>query len=167
MTELRTKRLCLRPPRLDDLADLHAVYADPEVMRYWSTPPHPDLETTRAHLGAMVAGQRTPTQYFVIERDGRAIGCAGVHDGDEIGFLLHHAHWRQGIMSEALGTLIPYFFDTLGFDRLTADADPNNAGSTSLLLSLGFRETGRAERTFFINGVWSDSVYFALDREGR
>lgn len=167
MTELCTSRLLLRPPQLDDLGDLHAVYADKEVMRYWSSPPHPDLETTRTRLTAMVTKQSTPTQYFVIVRGGRAIGCAGVHEGNEIGFLLHRTHWRQGIMSEALGTLIPYCFDTLGFDRLTADADPNNTGSTSLLLSLGFRETGRAERTFFINGKWSDSVYFALDREGR
>lgn len=167
MTDLRTSRLLLRPPSRADLDALHAVYSDAEVMRYWSTPPHDDPATTRAHLDAMVARQSEPTQYFVIERNGRAIGCAGVHDGDEIGFLLAREHWRQGLMSEALGALIPYFFETLGFARLTADADPRNDGSTALLNSVGFVETGRAERTFFINGEWSDSVYFTLESEGR
>lgn len=167
MTDLRTSRLLLRPPSRTDLDALHAVYSDAEVMRYWSTPPHGDMAATRAHLDAMVARHSEPTQYFVIERNGRAIGCAGVHDGDEIGFLLARDHWRQGLMSEVLGALIPYFFETLGFARLTADADPRNDGSTALLRSVGFVETGRAERTFFINGEWSDSVYFTLEREGR
>lgn len=48
--------------------------------------------------------------------------------------------------------------------RLTADADPRNEASVGLLKSLGFEETHRAERTFCINGEWSDSVYFALQR---
>jgi ribosomal-protein-alanine N-acetyltransferase len=34
------------------------------------------------------------------------------------------------------------------------------------LTRLGFRETGRAERTYHIGGEWSDSVYLTLTKPG-
>jgi RimJ/RimL family protein N-acetyltransferase len=52
MTHLQTQRLVLRKARIADLEDLHAVYRDPLVMRYWSTPPHDDIALTRRNLTA-------------------------------------------------------------------------------------------------------------------
>lgn len=164
MTVLRTRRLVLRPPVADDLDGLHNVYSNLRVMRYWSTSAHRDRAETRALLDAMITHASTPTRYFVIDHDGQAVGCAGLHEGDEIGFLLRADLWRKGFMREALTALIPHFLDTLGYDRLTADADPRNDGSIALLKTLGFVETGRAARTFFINGEWCDSVYFERRR---
>ena len=102
--------------------------------------------------------------YFVIEKDGRAIGTAGMHKDDEIGFLLHPDFWRQGIVTEAMRAIIPYLWQVTDHAQLTADADPNTAASCGLLRSLGFNETHRAANTYCINGIWSDSVYFALQR---
>lgn len=161
---LTTERLILRAPRQDDLMDLYAAYSDPRAMRYWSTPPHPNPARTQDSLDRMVDQSREKLTYFVIEMDGRAIGTAGMHQGNEIGFILHPDYWRQGIVTEALGAIIPYLFETTDHAQLTADADPRNDASVSLLRSLGFVETGRAEKTFCINGEWSDSVYFALPR---
>ena len=102
--------------------------------------------------------------YFVIEMDGRVIGTAGMHKTDEVGFLLHPDYWRQGIVSEAMNAIIPYLFEVTDHAQLTADADPRNDASVGILKSLGFQETHRAEKTFCVNGEWSDSVYFALQR---
>ena len=44
---IRTERLTLRPPGMDDLDDLHRVFSDPRAMRYWSHPAHDDLDRTR------------------------------------------------------------------------------------------------------------------------
>lgn len=165
MTHLKTKRLLLRKARIADLDDLHAVYGDPLVMRYWSTPPHDNIALTRRNLKRMIAASEPVVTYFVIERGGNAIGCAGVHMGDEVGFLLRSDHWQQGLMSEALGALIPYFFEELRYPQLTADADPMNAASVATLLAAGFVKTGEAKNTFCVDGVWSDSAYFTLKPE--
>lgn len=162
MTTLHTKRLVLRKARIDDLDDLHAVYSDPRVMRYWSTPPHGDIALTRRNLERLIVSSDPVVTYFVIERDCQAIGCAGVHMGDEIGFLLHADHWRQGLMSEALTALVPYFFEVLRYPQLTADADPSNAASVATLRAAGFEKTREARNTYCVDGVWSDSVYFTL-----
>lgn len=161
---LTTKRMILRGARPQDLDDLFAIYSDARAMRYWSTPPHPDKATTQDNLDRLIASAAQHLVYFVFEADGRVIGLGGMHKDDEIGFLLHPDYWRQGYVTEAMQTMIPYLFDTTPVAQLTADVDPLNKASIALLKSLGFQETHRAKRTFFIDGVWSDSVYFRLGR---
>jgi len=161
---LVTKRLTLRAATQDDLMDLYAVFSDPRAMRYWSTPPHESPEQTQKRLDRLIPSGHDLLTYFVIEMDGRVIGTAGMHKTDEVGFLLHPDYWRQGIVSEAMNAIIPYLFEVTDHAQLTADADPRNDASVGILKSLGFQETHRAEKTFCINGEWSDSVYFALQR---
>ncbi|MEL6685430.1 MAG: GNAT family N-acetyltransferase [Pseudomonadota bacterium] len=161
---LKTKRLILRAARQSDLMDLHAIFRDARAMRYWSTPPHENPERTQENLDRLIASAEQQLAYFVIEMDGRAIGTAGMHKGDEVGFLLHPDYWRQGIISEAMNAIIPYLFEITDHTQLTADADPRNKASVGLLKSLGFQETYRAKNTFCINGEWSGSIYFALQR---
>ena len=50
--------------------------------------------------------------------------------------------WRQGIMSEALGGLLAYGFDTLGLNRLDALVMPGNRASIRMLAKLGFQNEG-------------------------
>ncbi|MBS1301657.1 GNAT family N-acetyltransferase [Loktanella sp. SALINAS62] len=159
---LVTARLRLRRATQGDLNDLFAIYADPREMRYWSTLPHTDRSVTQQNLNGMLA--QDPLTYFVIEYGGRVIGCAGLYRADEIGFLLNPDHWRQGYVSEAMGAIIPYLFDVTDAAALTADIDPRNVASAATLRKLGFVETHRAERTYCIGGVWSDSAYYALPR---
>ena len=53
--EIRTKRLLLRRPAMDDLAAMHSIMSSPPAMRYWSTLPHASLEVTRPWLEQMIA----------------------------------------------------------------------------------------------------------------
>lgn len=160
---LTTQRLILRRARSDDLDDYHAFMSDPRAMAYWSTPPHPDLEASAKQLDRMLAIPE-PLLYAVFEYKGRVIGMGGLHSGNEIGFILHPDFWRQGFVTEAMGAILPHVWATTDHDHLFADADPRNAASVGLLISMGFYETHRAAKTFCIDGVWVDSVYFRLDR---
>ena len=164
MSEIETPRLRLRPARHDDLAAMHAVLSAPRGMRYWSTPPHADLEETRVWLTKMVEGAPGESCDFVIERDGMVIGKAGCWRLPEIGYILHPDHWGQGLATEALSAVIAHVFAHHPVHTLKADVDPRNAGSLALLARLGFRETHRAARTWLVGEEWCDSVYLALPR---
>ena len=48
---------------------------------------------------------------------------------------------------------------------IEADVDPRNSESLKLLEHLGFRETGREDRTWFVGGRWCDSIYLALNAD--
>ena len=162
MTRLTIERLVLRAAQDGDLEPLFAVYSNPLAMKYWSNAPHESPEDTRPSFEKLsLPGER---MYFVIEYEGSVIGTAGIHEGDEIGFILHPDHWRKGLMREAVQRIIAHAWATTDFDQITADADPENAASVGFLTALGFKETGRAKNTFCVDGHWSDSVYFALPR---
>ncbi len=164
MTVLTTKRLVLREPLARDLEPMFAIYSDPAAMRYWSTAPHEGPDVTKDLLDRRIAAWARAPVNFQITIDDSYIGNAGNFSGDEIGFMLNPKYWRQGILTEAMNAIIPHIFANTDHDQLTADADPLNAASCGLLRKLGFHETHRAQNTFCINGVWSDSVYFALPR---
>lgn len=163
-TVLTTDRLTLRGPRADDLDATFAMYSNPAAMAYWSTLPHADRAVSQGLLDRQIAHWASAHLNFQIELDGALIGNAGNFNGTEIGFMLAQSHWRKGYVREAMGAIIPYLWRVTDHAELTADADPDNAASVGLLTALGFVETGRAQNTFNLCGVWSDSVYMALPR---
>lgn len=93
------------------------------------------------------------------------IGKIGIWSDTEIGFLLSRENWRKGIMSEALQTLLPYYFNEIGYARITADVDPRNTASLQLLAKFGFVVTGSQEKTMLLGTEWVDSVYLELTKE--
>ena len=162
---LRTARLLLRPPRPDDLDALWRIMSDAEAMRYWDTRPHSDRDQTRAFLDRMLALPPDAGAELMIERDGLPIGRVALWRIAELGYILDPAQWRQGLMREALDAALPWFFDRFPQAReILAEVDPRNTASLRLLASVGFVETGRAERTVCVAGTWCDSVYLALPR---
>jgi RimJ/RimL family protein N-acetyltransferase len=133
-------------------------------MRYWSRPPHGDLEQTRTALEVMIGASPQESEDFVIEYRGKVIGKAGCWRIPEIGFILAPDHWGRGLAAEALGAVIPRVFARFPIPAVIADVDPRNSACLDLLARLGFRETHRAARTWLVGDEWCDSVYLALPR---
>lgn len=164
MTVLRTPRLVLRRATPDDLDALHEILSDPQAMRYWSTAPHTDLAQTRAWLDDMIGAPPGESDDFIVEHEGKLIGKAGCWRLPNVGYLFSPAVWGRGFGQEAMKAAIEHIFRSHPLPSLHADVDPNNAASLALLAKLGFRETGRAERTIKIGETWYDSVFLALER---
>jgi [ribosomal protein S5]-alanine N-acetyltransferase len=159
---IKTDRLLLRRMRLNDAKALHAIFRDPETMRYWSTLPHATpaqtLEFVARTIAACKAGEADD---FAVVFEGAVVGKAGIWQADEIGFIFSRQVWGRGIAGEAVRAVIARAFAN-GRAVLRADVDPRNARSLRLLKKLGFRETGTAERTYQIGEEWTDSVYLEL-----
>ena len=82
-----------------------------------------------------------------------------------LGYWMGEEFAGRGLMSESVGILLPFFFDTLGLHRLQAAFLPHNAASRRVLEKNGFHEEGYAENYLQIDGKWADHVLFALTRE--
>lgn len=87
---LDTARLRLRPVGPGDVAALYAVFSDPVVMRYWSTPPWTDVAQAEAMVREEAAGavEGTSVRLAVLLRaatDGAATGEPGGRDGAVVG----------------------------------------------------------------------------------
>jgi len=158
---IQTERLLLRPAQQSDLAAIHAILSDPIATRFWSTPPHASLAQTSHWLAGMVSIPAGAGEDFVIEHEGAVIGKAGLYRFPEIGFILHPEYWGRGFAGEALAPVIERAFDVHRLAVVLADVDPRNEASLKVLRRLGFRESGRASRTWLVGDAWCDSVYLS------
>jgi ribosomal-protein-alanine N-acetyltransferase len=82
-----------------------------------------------------------------------------------LGYWIGEPFARQGHMSEAVHTLLPFAFNTLNLHRLEAACLPQNQASVALLQKSGFLQEGKAKKYLRINGVWRDHLLFALLEE--
>jgi ribosomal-protein-alanine N-acetyltransferase len=162
--EIRTGRLLLRRPRMDDLDAMFETMSDPRAMRYWSTLPHASREVTRPWLERKIARTCDGGEDFVIEHDGRVIGDVGAGRLPDFGFMLRQDCWGQGFATEASRAFIDHAFRNTAATELLADVDPRNVASLRVLGRLGFVETGHAKHTFLLGEEWCDSIYLALQR---
>ena len=150
---------------MDDLSAMHGVLSNPTAMAYWSSTPRETLDQTRDWLASMIAIQPSEGEDLIMELDGRLIGKAGLWRFPEIGFILHPDYWGRGFAGEALALVLQRAFDVHGLPKVEADVDPRNGSSLKLLSGLGFRETGRKERTWLVGDQWCDSIYLELDAD--
>ena len=82
-----------------------------------------------------------------------------------LGYWVGEPYARQGHMSAAVASLIPYVFETLGLHRIEAACLPNNQASIGLLTKVGFEREGYARKYLKINGEWQDHILFARLRD--
>ena len=177
---LRTQRLLLRPLAAADAHDVFAVYSDPVVMRYWSTPPWTRIEQAHEMIAGDIAGFEggEHLRLALLPADGTAplplLGTCSLWNIDrssrraEVGYLLAATAWGRGYMHEAMTALVRYAFEDQGLNRLEADIDPRNQPSEKSLLRLGFQKEGHLRERWIVNGEVSDSgLYGLLARDWR
>ena len=82
-----------------------------------------------------------------------------------LGYWMGQSFASKGIMTEAVGTVLPFVFETLDLHRIHAAFLPTNTASRRVLEKNGFVEEGYAERYLQINGRWEDHVLMGLTAE--
>jgi RimJ/RimL family protein N-acetyltransferase len=147
---LRTARLTLRPPALDDVDAIAAACQDPGIQRYVPVPVPYTREDAVSYVGAFcpdgwASGQRLT---WGIHEGDAFVGTVGLHavaDGAaEIGWWLAPGARGRGIMREAAATVVDHGFDTLGVARIGWRAYAGNTASAAVARALGFRFEGVA-----------------------
>jgi [ribosomal protein S5]-alanine N-acetyltransferase len=91
----------------------------------------------------------------------------GVAQAGSIGYWVGAPFARQGYMTAAMRTLVPFCFGTLRLHRLEAACIPTNAASIGLLEKTGFQREGHARSYLCINGLWQDHLLYARLKDDR
>lgn len=171
---LTTPRLRLRALVPADAPALYEIFADVEVVRYWSAPPLADLAEAaamQAHIEALFHA-RSLFQWGIVRAEAadRVLGTCTLADIDlkhqraAIGFALGRASWGQGFAREAVQALVDFAFTELELHRLAADADPRNQRSLHLMETLGFQREGFQRECYYVMDEWQDAVLLGLLR---
>jgi RimJ/RimL family protein N-acetyltransferase len=164
---LTTPHLTLRRLTMADVPAMHALFADAQVMAYWSRLPHTELAETEAWVAEAVARvDAGEADDFAVIRDGALIGRIGLWRDNELGLLFGRAAWGTGAAREAAEALIARA-KARGARSLMADIDPRNIRVAKFLEKLGFKKTGSARNTYKLGDIWTDSDYLTLDLAGE
>jgi len=174
---LITPRLALRAFRPTDAAAVYAIFSREAVTRYVnretmrSMQEADELVAVRASVWQRNLGAR----WAITLRGGddTVIGSCGYYNVDranccvEIGYDLHPARWRQGIMTEALTAMLDYCYGaTFAFrlNRVLALTELDNVASMALLCKLGFQDEGVRRECGYWRNVFHDLRGFSLLR---
>lgn len=141
---IETQRLLLRAVDSADIGALKAIYGDPEVMRYASSPAFThegEYARTVASMHRYLVNDQAIEWGMVRKSSGAVVGLIGLHNFKErqaeIGCLLARVDWGQGLMREAILAVMD-FAPGVGLARLDAEIDAGNARSEQLFAGLGF-----------------------------
>ena len=168
--QVRTGRLCIRPVRGTDLADLLAVNGDAAVTEHLPYATWQSLEDAQAWFVRMQTLAASGTaQQLVVERVGeaRVIGSVLLFQFDEasarleLGYVLGRAHWRLGLAREALQAVCSHLFGARGVRRIEAEVNPANLASNALLRALGFVHEGLLRKRWVAKGMAYDTNLYA------
>jgi len=86
----------------------------------------------------------------------------GVAQAASLGYWIGAPHAGGGYMTNAVRTVLPFAFGTLGLNRLEAACLPHNTASARVLEKVGFRREGLARHYLKIDGHWQDHDLYGL-----
>lgn len=148
---IETERIILRQIHLTDASALYQVLSDPAVTEYYDDDPFTDISQAQEQIDSWLLGfeRRWALRWGItLKNGGGLIGTCGLygfhtlHLRAGVGYELAQAHWRQGIMSEALAAVCQFGFEVMELNRIQAAVMPGNMASVRLLEKLGFTNEG-------------------------
>lgn len=167
---IETPRLRLRAPGFGDAKRLADFLGNFSVAGNLARVPHPyTIDDARSWLAGWRAGAPANETGFIIEYKGEgAIGVAGFHNNGadaELGYWIGEPFWGQGIISEALYSVLDWYFDTTPADYIVSGVFHFNMASAAVQMKLGFVETGRSMRHCLARGEEVEHIDTELTRE--
>ena len=164
----------LRALRVEDSERYHLDGADSESDRLsWEIHFPRSPEGTRKWLEDLIARPTNDdNRFFAIETlDRELVGAINSHSCHRVnatfsyGLSIFRAHRRKGYARDAIRILLRYFFDEIGYQKVSAGVYDFNEASILLHEQLGFLREGLLRRNVYTAGNHHDEMVFGLTAE--
>ena len=174
LPQVTTERLVLRRMRASDVDDIYAYAVDPAVARYTSWAPHTSPDETRQFVRRVLDAyleKRVANWGIELTAERKLIGTGGYGSWDieqstaELGYAIGKPYWGQGLMSEAVTSMMDFGFRRMSLNRIVVRMDPRNVGSWRVAEKCGCRFEGIARQVHYAKGERQDLMVWAILRE--
>lgn len=168
---LETERLLLVKVEQQHLDRYYEIMSQDKVMKYYGMEPLQSAEEASQLIhsfGLLFEAGRGIRWGIILQETDEFIGTIGLNNlylagkKAEVGYELHPAYWRRGIMKEALQAVLRYSFDELDLFRIGAVTFPENPPSFKLLKKIGFTEEGRLRGYLRQRNEQHDALVFSI-----
>lgn len=172
---LETDRLLLRKMKLDDAQDLFEYASDPEVAEHTTWTAHQSLQDSQDFLRSVMEqyDKQVVASWGVVHKSNlKFIGTCGFiswvphHHRAEIAYALSRKFWGQGLMTEAVRTVVAFGFRTMQLNRVQAVCEVENIASARVMEKVGMRYEGTLREHMFSKGRYRNlKMYSILPKE--
>lgn len=157
MPEIRTDRLILREPRMDDAEPLMTVFGDADAMRFVNHGKTRPIEQVRESIEKKIRclAEHGVSLFTLIERDsGDIIGDCGIIPIDwtepefELAYRLRPSAWGRGYATEAGIAAMAHAWRASTLETIYAVTDLENHASRRVLAKIGFTDDGVTDKYY-------------------
>ena len=144
MKEIRTERLLIKTPEVDDKFELTQLINDKDVIKWLSEIPFPyTLDHAEEFIERSQKDALKLESYnFVIFQDKKLIGGIGLSEFNnkscQVGYWLGQQYWGNGFATETLKSILDFGFEQLNLEEIYAAYKIGNEGSKKVLMKCGF-----------------------------
>jgi [ribosomal protein S5]-alanine N-acetyltransferase len=164
VAEIETERLTLRPLAARDVDALHAMHADPRVMRFWHAAPHRSVDETRKVVDGLLHGGARA--WVLVPRGAQTATGLVYYLGNTsvpgMGYMLAAEHWGKGLMTEAVCGALGAGFDRMGLDRVELWIVADNLASRRLAERTGFTRRAVFRNKYLHREASHDTLVYGL-----
>ncbi len=149
---LTNTHIILRPIHMIDAFDMFEYAKQEKVGPNAGWKPHQEIEDTQKVIESMINETSTENNigvFSIVDKKSlKMIGTIGLHrfsekkESVEVGYVLNPTYWGQGIMLEAVQTIIPWIFNELKLYRLECSHYDFNQQSKRVVEKAGFTFEG-------------------------
>ena len=169
---LTTERLIIRALTADDLDRHHALFSNPEVVRYLYFGPF-DRRGAQEHLARRSIVDLPSEGGWInfgveVKGEGVLIGelamgfISAAHAHYEVGYVFDPAFAGQGYATEGTAMIVELAISGLGAHRVSGRLDARNHPSARVLEKLGMRREAHFIQNEYVKGEWTDELVYAI-----
>ena len=144
---LVTERLVMRPPHVDDIAEMAELANNRRVADMLSRMPHPYGKAEARDFIERTAKRGSDCAYALALADsGAFVGGAGLDfrpHGLELGYWVGEPYWGRGYATEAAHALIDLAFRATDVEHVNASCRVVNNASRRVIHKCGFQYVGQ------------------------
>lgn len=146
----------------DDLAFMHQLNNDPDMMTYWFEEPYRSL----THMQNMYDESlgKDQARQFIVKKGAEKIGFVGlfgfegVHRKVEFGIMIDKKHQGHGYASLATKLAMDYAFLKMNVRKLFLVVDQVNEKAIHVYEKMGFKQEAKLEKEYFVDGEYHDAL---------
>lgn len=167
---LYTDRLDLVEIKQSHLSDLHKLFSDENVTRFYNLLPFQNEQEAQKHIDWFQNRFKDKLGIrwgIAIKGQQNIIGTIGFNNFSKrhranIGYDLQTEYWNNGFITEALKAVINFGFNQLEINRIEAEVMQGNIISEKVLNKLNFKNEGVLREWMLWNEKHYDMTMFSL-----
>ncbi len=171
---IKTNRLLLRPPSIDNVDELYHLMSDTKLTRFLTWESHTTLETTRTVVQSLIDAQKQDKGYhWCVCIDNEIIGLVSLIDvrrkirtwtfnRAELSYWIGSQYQGKGYATEASRAVLEFGLNNLNLHKIIVAHAAENIESKSICRKLNFIQYAHEHDAFQKNDHWHDLIWYEL-----